>query len=115
MHHVNYLTKNKFSFQLGPCPPCPKIVNISCNCMKSNATPRRCSNKFWSCNNTCGKLLTCKQHYCTKLCHEGDCIECLKTSIQFCYCKKNKKEVSCAQTFWECDQVGILLVFKFNV
>ena len=29
----------------GPCPPCPKMVPVSCMCCKSKPLPRRCSNK----------------------------------------------------------------------
>lgn len=30
---------------LGPCPPCPKMVSVSCMCGKAKPLPRRCSNK----------------------------------------------------------------------
>lgn len=29
----------------GPCPPCPKMVSVSCLCGKAKPLPRRCSNK----------------------------------------------------------------------
>ena len=92
---------------LGPCPPCPKMVTNSCYCSKSDKVSRRCSNKFWSCNKTCNKLLACKQHLCEKVCHGDMCGECLKTSIQFCKCKKKRKEVLCTQTNWNCDEVNL--------
>ena len=76
----------------------------SCYCSKSKPISRRCSNKYWSCNQTCNRLLTCKQHTCQLICHEGDCSLCNKTSIQYCQCKKNRKEVSCTQTKWHCEE-----------
>ncbi|KAF1381040.1 hypothetical protein PFLUV_G00170290 [Perca fluviatilis] len=56
----------------GPCPPCPKMVSVSCLCGKAKPLPRRCSNKAWSCQQQCNKLLPCKQHTCTQPCHTGD-------------------------------------------
>ena len=91
----------------GPCPPCPVSVTSTCHCAKSKPTARRCSNKSWSCNNACNKLLACKQHLCPSICHPGDCVACQKMSIQFCKCKKSRKEVSCTQTVWQCEQVQI--------
>lgn len=80
----------------GPCPPCPKMVSVSCLCGKAQPLPRRCSNKVslticrftaccgcwrhahrvlslqaWSCQQPCGKLLLCKQHTCSQPCHTG--------------------------------------------
>lgn len=87
----------------GPCPPCPKMIQISCNCSKSSSVPRRCANKHWSCNKPCNKLLPCKQHLCEKICHQENCGNCFKKSIQFCQCKKSRKEVSCTETSWQCE------------
>ncbi len=88
----------------GPCPPCPIMVKISCNCTKSSFVPRRCSNKYWSCSQPCHKLMPCKQHICERLCHEDACGSCKKTSIQFCECKKRRQEVPCTQPTWNCGQ-----------
>uniref|UniRef100_A0A671W7Z7 Nuclear transcription factor, X-box binding-like 1 n=1 Tax=Sparus aurata TaxID=8175 RepID=A0A671W7Z7_SPAAU len=55
----------------GPCPPCPKMVSVSCMCGKAKPLPRRCSNKAWSCQQQCNKLLPCRQHTCTQPCHTG--------------------------------------------
>ncbi|RNA28661.1 NF-X1-type zinc finger NFXL1 [Brachionus plicatilis] len=88
----------------GPCPPCPKMVKNTCHCSKSSPVTRRCCNKFWQCDKKCNKLLTCKQHLCETICHPGDCGQCNKTSLQFCKCKKKRKETSCTQTIWECGQ-----------
>ena len=81
------------------------MVNQSCYGSKSDKVPRRCSNKHWSCNKTCNKLLQCKQHLCEKICHTESCESCFKTSIEFCSCKKSRKEIKCIETYWQCDQV----------
>lgn len=97
----------------GPCPPCPKMVSLSCYCGNSNAVARRCSNKYWSCNKVCNRLLECKQHRCIKICHSSSCPDCTKTSIQYCICKKFQKEVLCTQTVWKCEEV-ILILFDLT-
>lgn len=95
------------NFFLGPCPPCPKMVKNSCHCSKSNPVTRRCCNKFWSCDKKCNKLLKCKQHLCEQICHPEDCQQCDKTSLQFCKCKKKRKETPCTEIIWECGQVNL--------
>ncbi|KAG1690698.1 NF-X1-type zinc finger protein NFXL1 [Nymphon striatum] len=88
----------------GPCPPCPAIVHSTCFCGKQNPVVRRCSNKLWPCNKTCNKLLSCKQHKCSQLCHEGDCLTCPKESLQRCICGKFNKKVPCSSPLWQCDK-----------
>jgi NF-X1-type zinc finger protein NFXL1 len=51
----------------GPCPPCPKQVNVRCYCNQSNPTARRCGFKGWSCGKSCSKLLSCQQHRCEQV------------------------------------------------
>ncbi|CAL5343648.1 unnamed protein product [Camellia sinensis] len=54
-----------------PCPPCPELVWRSC--VGEHVGEERmmvCSNiAEYSCNNLCGNLLPCGNHYCTKVCH----------------------------------------------
>ncbi|XP_068611953.1 NF-X1-type zinc finger protein NFXL1 [Brachionichthys hirsutus] len=93
----------------GPCPPCPKMVSVSCLCGKAKPLPRRCSNKVWSCQQRCGKLLACKQHTCTQPCH-ADCSPCPRVSVQRCVCGREASERACAGPRWTCQQVcGSLL------
>ncbi|RXN08498.1 NF-X1-type zinc finger NFXL1 [Labeo rohita] len=54
-----------------PCPPCPKMVSVSCLCGKSSRVPRRCSAKAWSCAKICGRTLPCRIHTCANTCHAG--------------------------------------------
>ncbi|XP_022200725.2 NF-X1-type zinc finger protein NFXL1 [Nilaparvata lugens] len=89
----------------GPCPPCPKMVQSHCHCGKAAPRPQRCSNKHWSCGETCGKLLTCGKHTCDHLCHSGTCAPCPRQSTQKCLCQRNSAVRECAQPFWKCEQV----------
>ncbi|XP_077597775.1 NF-X1-type zinc finger protein NFXL1 [Stigmatopora nigra] len=88
----------------GPCPPCPKMVSVSCLCGKAKGVPRRCSNKAWSCQQPCGKLLSCRQHKCLQPCH-SECSPCLKTSVQKCLCGREKAQRPCADPQWKCQRM----------
>nr|XP_046185217.1 NF-X1-type zinc finger protein NFXL1-like [Oncorhynchus gorbuscha] len=88
----------------GPCPPCPKMVSVSCMCSKAMPVPRRCSNKPWSCQKTCGKTLPCKQHACHSSCHSGVCEPCPRVSVQRCVCGQEEAERQCASPVWHCQQ-----------
>ncbi|XP_056156091.1 NF-X1-type zinc finger protein NFXL1 isoform X1 [Lampris incognitus] len=89
----------------GPCPPCPKMVSVSCMCGKASPLPRRCSNKAWSCQQPCGKILPCRQHTCTQPCHSGVCAPCPRISVQRCVCGREESERECASPEWHCQQV----------
>ncbi|MBN3315137.1 NFXL1 protein, partial [Atractosteus spatula] len=89
----------------GPCPPCPKMVTVTCFCKKARPVPRRCSAKAWSCKQTCGRRLPCGQHPCQSLCHEGDCQPCPRVSTQRCLCGRSVAERLCASPVWQCEQV----------
>uniref|UniRef100_A0A673BKI4 Nuclear transcription factor, X-box binding-like 1 n=1 Tax=Sphaeramia orbicularis TaxID=375764 RepID=A0A673BKI4_9TELE len=90
----------------GPCPPCPKMVSVSCMCGKAKPLPRRCSNKSWSCQQTCGKVLPCKQHTCSQPCHSGmNCRPCPRVSVQPCVCGRQRAERPCSSARWNCQQV----------
>ncbi|CDQ92663.1 unnamed protein product [Oncorhynchus mykiss] len=96
----------------GPCPPCPKMVSVSCMCSKAMPVPRRCSNKPWSCQKTCGKTLPCKQHACNNSCHSGVCEPCPRVSVQRCVCGQEEAERQCASPVWHCQQVTHLNTYS---
>ncbi|KAE8714837.1 NF-X1-type zinc finger protein NFXL2 [Hibiscus syriacus] len=54
-----------------PCPPCPELVWRPCVGEHMGAERMMvCSNTTrFSCDNLCGNLLPCGNHYCTKTCH----------------------------------------------
>lgn len=53
------------------CPPCEEVIWIPCHGRHiGEERPMICSKKMWfSCQNLCGNLLPCGNHYCTKCCH----------------------------------------------
>ncbi|KPP79604.1 NF-X1-type zinc finger protein NFXL1-like, partial [Scleropages formosus] len=87
----------------GPCPPCPKMVQVSCLCKKATPVPRRCSAKAWSCQQRCGRVLPCGQHACENLCHAGDCEPCPRVSKQRCVCGRQVSQRLCASPVWHCE------------
>uniref|UniRef100_A0A8B9J9T0 Nuclear transcription factor, X-box binding-like 1 n=1 Tax=Astyanax mexicanus TaxID=7994 RepID=A0A8B9J9T0_ASTMX len=89
----------------GPCPPCPKMVSVSCVCGKAVPVPRRCSNKAWTCGKVCSRKLPCRIHTCTHTCHAGVCEPCPRVSVQKCVCGRSSAERQCASPVWHCDQV----------
>ncbi|XP_075230227.1 NF-X1-type zinc finger protein NFXL1 [Lycorma delicatula] len=89
----------------GPCPPCPKTVKSKCYCGRSNPQPQRCSNKFWSCGQSCGRKLACGRHLCDNVCHGGDCPSCPERSTQSCMCGNKTVIRECAEPQWHCDKV----------
>ncbi|XP_052185775.1 NF-X1-type zinc finger protein NFXL2 isoform X2 [Diospyros lotus] len=51
-------------------PKCPKPCSITPLCRHAPICKMICSDKAeFSCNNLCGNLLQCGNHYCTKTCH----------------------------------------------
>eukprot|EP00659_Diplonema_papillatum_P004363 gene4363-6757_t len=76
----------------GPCPPCPKTVELVCHCGKVHlhigcSEPR---SEKRSCGGRCDKLLRCRRHRCKEVCHEGPCSPCLLTYPQSCFCGKKQ-------------------------
>ncbi|EXB88390.1 NF-X1-type zinc finger protein NFXL2 [Morus notabilis] len=83
----------------GPCPSCPKLVKSRCFC-GSIEDVRRCGFKNFSCNNVCSKLLDCRAHRCSEICHEGPCPLCRVRGMYRCQCGKREEEKEC------CDRVN---------
>lgn len=83
----------------GPCPSCPKLVKSRCFC-GSVEDVRRCGFKNFSCNNVCSKLLDCRAHRCTEICHDGPCPPCRVRGTYRCQCRKTEEEKEC------CDRVN---------
>lgn len=54
-----------------PCPPCPELVWRSCVGQHIGADKMLVCSENWefSCENLCGNILSCGNHYCTKTCH----------------------------------------------
>lgn len=89
----------------GPCPPCPKTVEVLCYCQRAPSQIRRCSDKAWSCGQACKRLLPCNQHHCHLPCHEEECPPCTRTSQQKCFCGNKISIRLCANPQWQCDKI----------
>lgn len=85
----------------GPCPPCPRIVTISCPCGKTKRTVR-CSLQHQEspenlCSLPCLKWLSCGKHRCRHKCHYGPCPDCTLTIHQTCFCGSESRDVPCGK------------------
>lgn len=90
----------------GPCPPCPQLISVSCECNQSNLKTIRCSQKSWNCGKKCTQTLICGIHICGLPCHsEGCCRQCKETSQQRCICKSKVAEVNCYNRTWRCEKI----------
>jgi transcriptional repressor NF-X1 len=83
----------------GPCPPCAHMgPSQSCFCA-SQTTSRRCLDtnyeSGWSCGQTCGDVMPCGKHTCSRPCHEGLCGACEAEVEACCYCGKVNKIMKC--------------------
>ncbi|RDD42576.1 Transcriptional repressor NF-X1 [Trichoplax sp. H2] len=84
----------------GDCSPCELIIDQGCYCGSSSrqalcGTGDMSINSdgkigYYSCENICGRMLDCGNHYCTKPCHAGQCPSCslLPENIKTCPCGK---------------------------
>ncbi|XP_076446589.1 NF-X1-type zinc finger protein NFXL1-like [Babylonia areolata] len=88
----------------GPCPPCPKMVQVACCCGGGGSKPRRCNARTWTCGKVCRKTLSCGHHTCEDTCHPGECQPCSKTSVQRCSCGKSANSRPCASPQWHCQE-----------
>ncbi|CEJ82570.1 hypothetical protein VHEMI02629 [[Torrubiella] hemipterigena] len=83
----------------GPCPPCGLVgPTQSCFCGK-NSSQKLCREtnyeKGWSCEEICGDLLPCGEHFCPRPCHTGLCGDCDMKIEARCYCGKLQKQIPC--------------------
>lgn len=99
----------------GRCPPCPRTVpKAPCFCGASTE-PRRCGARQYTCGRVCGRLLECKAHRCTSVCHAGPCTTCYRKSRQPCRCGRGEQERPCSTPAWECTEVcGRVRSCKFH-
>ncbi|OJJ36909.1 hypothetical protein ASPWEDRAFT_107626 [Aspergillus wentii DTO 134E9] len=84
----------------GPCAPCTAMgPTQDCFC-GSNSSTKRCQDtdyeKGWSCGQTCGDLLPCGEHTCSRPCHEGLCGACEEKIEARCYCGKVETQMLCS-------------------
>lgn len=83
----------------GPCPPCSLMGPTQhCFCRNKSVTRRCVDTDYehgWSCGESCGRLLACGEHKCSRPCHEGPCGSCDVRVPARCYCGQIEKEILC--------------------
>lgn len=83
----------------GPCPPCTLMGPVQpCFCGKHTSQKRCVDTDYvtgFSCNEICGDLLPCGEHFCSQTCHPGLCGSCSVPVFSTCYCGKERKEILC--------------------
>lgn len=84
----------------GPCPPCLHVVGpVSCPCGGSYTYKCGMEDPKKTCTNTCGKVLNCGKHYCTAVCHHGECDICMIETEVSCNCGRDKRSLLCGSSF----------------
>ncbi|XP_055973125.1 transcriptional repressor NF-X1 isoform X2 [Sorex fumeus] len=93
-----------------PCQPCPRLPHLVryCPCgqtplsqllERGSSGRKSCMDPVPSCGKVCGKPLSCGSsdfiHTCEKVCHEGECGPCSRTSVISCRCSFRTKELPC--------------------
>ncbi|KAF0989684.1 hypothetical protein HZS_5172, partial [Henneguya salminicola] len=87
----------------GFCPPCNAFITVYCPCGDKNVLiPCSVYNKnetyITTCQNVCGKKLSCLKHFCQLKCHIGDCLKCeLVITVIPCYCGAENKTYLCGE------------------
>ncbi|WCJ42128.1 NF-X1-type zinc finger protein NFXL1 [Euphorbia peplus] len=104
---------------VGPCDPCQVLINASCFCKKkmevvlcgdmSVKGEVKAEDGVFSCNSTCEKMLSCRNHFCCETCHPGPCGECdlMPSRVGSCYCGKTSLQVernSCLDPIPNCSE-----------
>jgi hypothetical protein len=78
----------------GPCPPCAIPAVLSCRCGRAvNRTHGKCGDRdAFTCAKACGRKLACGVHYCTVVCHAGECPPCAELAKRrTCPCGKQSR------------------------
>lgn len=80
------------------CGPCPLEAPRTCPCGKSHYT-LPCTQETPTCGDTCGLLLQCGAHHCSRRCHRDNCGTCLEVVSKPCRCGLHTKEQPCKKEF----------------
>uniref|UniRef100_A0A673GZU0 Transcriptional repressor NF-X1 n=1 Tax=Sinocyclocheilus rhinocerous TaxID=307959 RepID=A0A673GZU0_9TELE len=79
----------------GPCPQCPAFITKSCICGRMRKQVRCSQTGPLLCEDVCGALLNCSEHFCAQVCHSGPCQPCRLRVQQACFCGVAFREVAC--------------------
>lgn len=98
----------------GDCNPCDEVIRQECFCGKVGRKVS-CRAEYngqiqYQCGEECGRTLSCGNHTCKKLCHDGPCETCSRDIDQVLSCpcgKTSLKEprTSCLDPIPCCDKV----------
>lgn len=100
------------------CEECEEVIHQVCFCGKESrdmpCLPETAGVEKFCCEKTCGRQLSCSNHSCNLICHEGDCPKCefLPELVNRCPCGKaelttlseNKRE-NCKDPIPTCDSI----------
>uniref|UniRef100_A0A3Q2Y5T7 Nuclear transcription factor, X-box binding like 1 n=1 Tax=Hippocampus comes TaxID=109280 RepID=A0A3Q2Y5T7_HIPCM len=78
------------------CSPCPKVSVQKCMCGRQQSE-RPCAGPKWKCDRTCGATLSCGNHTCELVCHDGRCPPCPRSLSRSCPCGKAKSSLPCTE------------------
>lgn len=97
----------------GPCPPCQVMRHLDCHCgrekkafrcvdvagllSRSDTSSLVRSALDLSCGQICRKPLTCGNHLCDSICHDGPCGDCSIVELSKCYCGKSERTLKCGE------------------
>ncbi|XP_062513703.1 NF-X1-type zinc finger protein NFXL1-like [Corticium candelabrum] len=85
----------------GRCLTCPRQSKQSCLCGKEIAV-RLCADAVWQCSLVCGKIYSCGNHKCEKVCHSDDCGPCPRSLERTCPCGKTRVILPCTEDVSSC-------------
>lgn len=72
-HDCNHPIKHECHDDTEKCAPCIVFVKKPCFCGSDSKDSVYCYLPGYSCGKTCKKQLSCRQHFCQKVCHDGEC------------------------------------------
>eukprot|EP00798_Chlamydomonas_sp_ICE-L_P014078 gene14078-20026_t len=89
----------------GHAPPCIYGVGVfRCAC-GSDSRKLLCSERRFQCLKTCGKTLSCGNHKCEQVCHNGPCSGCPFEGVRTCPCGKvTYADLACTDKASACGQ-----------
>ena len=101
---------------VGNCEPCGVKIKQNCGCQNPQEKWADCDvnvESFFSCGNPCGKLLSCGNHKCGKICHDSNenCEICDRSPevVKTCPCGKKPLEpgsrASCLDPIPSCGEI----------
>ncbi|KAK7868185.1 hypothetical protein R5R35_003052 [Gryllus longicercus] len=82
----------------GKCGPCPLTQSRTCPCGKTSYE-LPCTTEVPLCGDTCGRLLECGIHSCSRPCHRDKCGSCLEVINKPCRCGMHVKEQPCRKEY----------------